>query len=216
MRRVEDLRARQIQARYDAETIGKDLKEARIRAEAFQKLMSERNQRAESVRAEEARHSELRGRIDGIAATRKEIEEAAGSLGKIEGDLPLQQRELLQREKEAAEAKSSMEDIRKERPAIDAARVLADKSRQFVDNTRSLADLDELLQKITAAGEALNRHKQERAELVAPDEKVLRAIRGAMKKRDEAQLRIDASLITLEIVPRDKRKVDNRIRRGAW
>lgn len=201
VRRVEDLRARQTQARYDAETIGKQLKETRIRAEAYQKLTSERNQRAESVRAEEARHNELKERIDGIAAAKKDLQEAMASLGKIEGELPLQERELLQREKEAAEAKSALEDIRKERPNIDAARVLAEQAKQFADNAGKLADLKELLRKITAAQEALNGHRKERAELVAPDEKTLRAIRGAMKKRDEARLRIEASLITLEVVP---------------
>jgi DNA repair exonuclease SbcCD ATPase subunit len=206
-RRVEDLRARRTQARYDAEAIGKELKEARIRADSFQRLTSERNQRAESVKAEEARHSELKGRIEGIAAIRKEIKEATESLRRIEGDLPLQQRELLHREKEAAEAKSVLEDVRKERPTIDAARALAEQARQFVDNTRALADLDGLLQKITAAQEALNRRKKKRAELVAPDDKTLKAIRKAMKKRDEAQLRIDASLITLEVVPEKRGKL---------
>jgi DNA repair exonuclease SbcCD ATPase subunit len=206
-RRVEDLRARRTQARYDADAISKELKEARARADSFQKLTSERSQRAESVKAEEAKHSELKERIQGIAAARKELKEATESLRKIEGDLPLQQRELLNREKEAAEAKSALEDVRKERPTIDAARALAEQARQFVDNTRALADLDGLLQKITAAQEALNRRKKERAELVAPDEKTLRAIRKAMKKRDEAQLRIDASLITLEVVPEKSGKL---------
>lgn len=78
-RRVEDLRARRTQARYDAEAISKELKEARIRADSFQKLTSERSQRAESVKAEEAKHSELKGRIEGIAAVRKEIKEATES-----------------------------------------------------------------------------------------------------------------------------------------
>jgi hypothetical protein len=199
--RVEDLRARRTQARYDAEAIGKELKETRTRADAFQKLTSERNQRAESVKAEEARHSDLSQRIQGITAARSEIKKATEALSQIEGDLPLQQRELLQREKEAAEAKSALEDVRKERPTIDAARVLAEQACQFVDNTRALADLDGLLRKITVAQDGLDRRKKERAELVAPDGKTLKAIRDATRKRDEAQLRVEASLITLEIVP---------------
>ena len=206
-RRVEDLRARRTQARYDAEAINKELKDALNRAESFRKLTSERNQRAESVKAEEAKHSELNQRIQGIAAAITEVKKATESLRRIENDLPLQQRELLQREKEAAEAKSALEDVRKERPTIDAARALAEQARQFVDNTRTLADLDGLLQKITAAQEALDRRKKERAELVAPDDKTLKAIRKAMKKRDEAQLRIDASLITLEVVPEKSGKL---------
>ena len=206
-RRVEDLRARRTQARYYADAISKELKESRSRSDSFQRLTSERSQRDERVKAEEAKHSELKERIQGIAAARKELKEAVESLRKIEGDLPLQQRELLNREKESSEAKSALEDVRKERPTIDAARALAEQARQSVDNTRALADLDGLLQKIIAAQEALDRRKKERAELVAPDDKTLRAIRKAMKKRDEAQLRIDASLITLEVVPEKSGKL---------
>jgi len=206
-RRVEDLRARRTQAGYHAEAIGKELKEARIRAESFQKLASERNQRAESANAEEARHSELNQRIQGITAARKALKEATESLGRIEGDLPLQQRELLDREKEATQAKSALEDVRKERPEIDAARALAEQARQFVDNTRALADLDGILRKIATAQEVLDRRKKERAELVAPDGKTLKAIRDATRKRDDAQLRIEASLITLEVVPEKSGKL---------
>jgi len=202
-RRVEDLRARLTQARYDAEGISKELKEARSRADSFQKLTFEKSQRAERVKAAEAQHGELNQRIQSIAAARKELKEAAESLRKIEGDLPLQQRELLEREKEAEEAKSALEDVRKERPSIEAARELAEQARRFIENTKTLADLDRLLKKIITAQEALNMRRKERTELVAPDDKTLRAIRKAMNKRDEAQLRIDASLITMEVVPEE-------------
>ena len=100
-----------------------------------------------------------------------------------------------------------MEDVRKERPKVDAARELAEQARQFVDNTKALAALDGELQKITAALEALNKRKKERAELVAPDDKAMKAIRKAVKKRDEAQLRIETSLITLEVVPEKSGKL---------
>jgi hypothetical protein len=119
----------------------------------------------------------------------------------MEGDLPLHQRELRQREKEAALAMSTLEDARKERPKVDAARELAEQARQFVENTTVLAALDAELQKITAALEALDQRKKERAEQLAPDDNAMRAIRRAVKKRDEAQLLIKASLITLEVVP---------------
>lgn len=206
-RKVEDLRARQIQARFDAEAIGKELKEARSKADAYQKLTSERDQRVETAKAEEAKHNELKERIDAIAATRKELAGAIESLRRIEKDLPLQERELQQYEKEAEEVKSLLENVRKERPAVDAARELADRARQFADNARNLTGLEALLQHITNAGEALDKHGKERAELTAPDEKMLRAIRDAMKKRDEAKLRTEASLIKLEIAPHIDRKI---------
>jgi hypothetical protein len=206
-RRVEELRATRAQARHDAEAIGKELAKARSRADSYRELTSESKQRVESVKAEEARNTDLRRRMEDIVNTKREIKQATDSLRRIEDNLPLQQRELLQREKEAAGTKSAVEDARKERPKVDAARELAEQARQFLDNTKALTALDGELQKITTALEALDRRKKERAELVAPDDKAMRAIRKAVKKRDEAQLRIETSLITLEVVPEKSGKL---------
>ena len=49
---------------------------------------------------------------------------------------------------------------------------------------------------------------QKRNAFVAPDAKVLRAVRKAIKDRDDAQVRIEASLITLEIVPKKAGSVE--------
>jgi len=200
-RRVEDLRARRAQARRDEQRLGEEMKQARARAESFRELMSERNERTARAGEQEAKHADLKRRMDEIVNTRGEIKKAADSLQKMVGDLPLHQRELRQREKEAAGAKSALENVRSERPKVDAARELAEQARQFVENARALAALDAELQKITTALEALNRRKRERAEHVAPDDNAMRAIRRVVKKRDEAQLLIEASLITLEVVP---------------
>jgi DNA repair exonuclease SbcCD ATPase subunit len=206
-RRVEDLRAMGRQARRDAEAMAKELREARIRAESFQKLTLERNERAARAGEEEAKYADLKRRIDDIDSARREIKKATESLQKMEGDLPLHERELRQRQKEAAGAKSALENVRNERPKVDAARELAEQARQFVENAKALAALDTEIRKITAALEALDRRKKEWAELAAPDDKAMKAIRKAAKKRDEAQLLIEASLITLEVVPEKSGKL---------
>ncbi len=199
-RRVEELRATGAQARYDAEAIGKVLRDARARAELFQNLTSEKNERAARASEEEARYADLKRRIEDIATFRREMAEVARSIGKIESDLPLHERELRQRDREAEDARSALEDARQGRPKVDAAWELAELARLFADNTKALAALEGTLEKITAALEALDKRKKDRGELVAPDDKTLSAIRKAMKKRDEAQLLIDSSLITLEVV----------------
>lgn len=199
--RVEDLKAARAQARHDAEVVAGELREARARADVFQKLTSEKARREEGARAEEARHSELKGRMEAIAAIRKEIRDSAAALRGIEADLPAHQRELQQREQEAAAARSALEDVRKERPAVDARGELAEQARQFSDGARTLSDLDRLLGSIAAAELTLGSLRRERTELLAPDDKTLKAIRSAMRRRDEAHLMIESSLITLEVVP---------------
>ncbi len=199
-RRVEELRAARAQARYDAEAIGEVLKGTRDRAELFQKLTSDRNRGEESLKAEEARYADLKRRMEDIAASRTEMAEVAGSIREIETDLPLHERELRQRDREAEEARSSLEDARRDRPKVDAARELAEQARLFAENARALDALEDTLRKVAAALEALDQRKRERGELVAPDDSTLNAIRKAVKKRDEAQILIESSLIALEVV----------------
>lgn len=200
-RLVEDLRAARTQAGYDAEAIGKELKEARARAGAFQKLASEKKETAARAREEEARHTDLKRRVEDIAGARKGIAEAAAALGRMEEDLPLHERLLRQREKEEAEARSALEDARRGRPGVDAARELAEQAREFADNNAALEALAAEVAKIAAAQEDQGKWKKERAELVAPDQGRLKAIRQAVKKRDEARLLVGRSLITLQVVP---------------
>ncbi len=200
-RRVEDLRARRNQAKYYAETITKTLQECRSQAESYRGLLSERAQREEKLKAAEAQHTELKQRIEQIRTAREELKTANGSLRELEETAPLQALEIQSREKEAADSKAALEDARKERQAVDDAREIAEQAHSFLESSRALTDLNGTIQKITHAQETLASLRKERSDLVAPDAKGLRAIRKVIRKRDECQVRIDASLITLEVVP---------------
>jgi len=203
-RRVEDLRARRAQARHDAEAITKTLKEARARADSYKALLSEKKERTQRQKAAEAQYNELKQRIDAVKAARRELGKAQESLRKLEASMPLQMREVANREEQAAEMKAALEDARKGRQAVDDAQENAEQARRFLQAQKMLGNIDDRLTKIAKAQKALATHKRERARLVAPDAKVLRAVRKAIKGRDEAQVRIDAALTTLEIVPKKK------------
>jgi len=203
-RKIEDLQAREVQAKRDAEEIIKTLKEARTEAESYKALLSEKKQRAAQLEAAEAQYNELKQRLDTIKSLRKELEEKRKQMHKLQADLPVRAREVESREKEAAEAKAALEDVRKGRQAVDDAQEVAEEARRFLEGLKRLADIDDRLEKVAKAHKELTSRKKEYAEFLAPNAKSLRAIRKAVKERDEAQLRIDASLITLEIVPEKK------------
>lgn len=207
-RRVEDLRARRNQAKYYAETITKTLQECRSQAESYRGLLSEKVQREEKRKAAEAQHTGVKERIEQIEAARGELKTANGLLHELEETTPLQVLEIQSREKEAADSKAVLEDARKERQAVDDAREIAEQARNFLENSGTLTDLKGAIQKITHAQEDLALLKKERSDLVAPDVKDLRAIRKVIKKRDECRVLIDASLITLEIVPKTESSLE--------
>jgi DNA repair exonuclease SbcCD ATPase subunit len=207
-RRVEELQARRAQARHDADEITKALRDARAVADAYRKLVAERDQRSERVTAAEAQYKELKQRIDLIKSTETDLSEARKKLATLENEAPLKDREVQEREKEAAKRKAELEDARKGREAVDVASQLADAARRFNECHRELHRLEELTSKIKKADKALADCRQKRSAHVAPDARALKAIRKAVKDRDDAQVRVEASLITLEIVPQKDGSVE--------
>ncbi len=207
-RRVEEFQARRAQARLDADAISKSLRDARKTAETYSQLVGERAQRSEMVTAAEAQYKGLKQRIDTIRSTELELSEARKALTGLEGDIPLKEREVQEREQEAATLKATLEDTRKGRETVGSAERLAEAARRFNDCSRELDVLDGLIKKVKKTERMLGEQRQKRSAFVAPDGKVLRAVRKAIKERDEAQVRIDASLITLEIVPKRKGSVE--------
>jgi len=208
VRRVEDLRAKRIQAKHDTEIINKALKEARSKAEAYNQLVFEKKQRQSRLTAAKAQYNELKQLIDTIKDAREEIRSVKESISKLEADLPLEEQEVEIREKEAADAKAELENVRKDRQAVDDAQEIGEQARRFLENKRKMSELSDQIEKISNAQDALALLRAERAELVAPDKNTLRAVRKAMKDRDEAQVRIDAALITLEVLPEKEVSLD--------
>ncbi len=200
-RRVEDLRARRAQARRDAEGLTKSLREARALAEAYRGLVSDKAQRVDRVKATEAQHSELKQRIETIKTATKELVDVRQAIAQLRSELPSWVREVEQQAIEAARTKTALEDVRKTRGANEAARQRAERAGRYLDELRRASGFDDRLRRIAEASETLAQYKLERSRLVAPDAKMLRAIRKAMKDHDDAQVRLEAALITLEIVP---------------
>ena len=200
VRRVEDLRSRRAQARRDAEALTQSLHQARARAGTYTALVSDRAQRVERVKAAEAQYGELRQRIEAIKAMAKELSDVRQAVAHLRSELPAWVREVEQQEMKAARTKRALEDVRKTRDANEAARLRAERAARYLDERRRALDLDDRLRRLAEALGILTHYKLEHSRLVAPDAKTLRAIRKAMKARDDAQVRLEAALITLEIV----------------
>jgi DNA repair exonuclease SbcCD ATPase subunit len=202
-RRVEELQARRVQARHTADEITRALREARAAAEAYRRLRAEREQQAEAVKTTEVQYKSLRQRLELIRSTASELHEAENTLKRLESEVSLKSREVEGREREAAGFKAALEDARKGRRTVDAAAQVAEAARRFNDGKRELSRLEEVIARVNRAEKTLTERRQKRSALVAPDARVLRAVRKAIKDRDDAQLRLEASLITLEIVPKE-------------
>ena len=200
-RRVEELGARHRQLKLEAGELSKTLQAHRFRAEEYRSLKAQFSKRLGDLDKNEAQLGRLRQHLELIRSGERELEEKKAELARLETEIPLKRREVEQREKEAAAAKSALETARKNGEAVAEAEALADMARRFVELSRRREESGQRLQKIEAVEGTLEVLKKERAGLAAPDRKTLKTIVEAVQERDKARLLMDAAMISLEIVP---------------
>ena len=199
-RRTEDSRSRRHETKRYLDEIKKNLETARRDAEAYRRLVSEKDKRTSAVDAARARHSEFKNRIQQIHDSQTELESARKSLEVLEKELPLISTGLEQRAHELTLRKTALENARKDQPAVDAAAKLAEAARLYVDGKDEWQGLDERIAGIRETQKKLDEERQLHNAHIAPDDKTIKAIRNAIADRDAAQIRLDAALITVEIV----------------
>lgn len=198
---VEYLRGRREYAKSHLESLRVQRIEIQAQVDRYKALMSEKKQHEEQVKTAEAQYKLITQRMQHIQDVQRELKKCQEDLAGLHESLPLRQSELQSREREWTEARNAVEDIRKNRPVVDEAQALAKQAQRFAETRRQREDLHQLHQKVQQARQALDERQEARNRFLAPDSKTLRAIRKAMKERDEAQLRIESALISLEIVP---------------
>jgi len=199
-RRVEHLRALRAQARRDCDAIAQALRKARENLAAYTALKAEAERRKERAQAAEARYQSLARQVDLVAKTEKEIQDAERRVVALEKGLPLVERERESLERQAAAARAAVEDARKGRERVTKAEEEAAAARKYVDLRRESETLEKTLAAIEGAERVLAERRKARDALVAPRPEDLKALRRLVREREETRLKIDASLITLEVV----------------
>ena len=203
-RRVEDLRAARLQAKRNAAALAEELDKAREESKDYTALVSEKNERLQKVEATKAMHSELKQRVDAIAVAKKERSEAREGLTLLETNVPMQIEEVGRREAAVSVSKAALEEARLGREKVEGAESESKRAQQYLDASQKLTDTGKLLGDIRRVEKSRQELGYERNRLVAPDAKALKAVQKAIKQQDEAQVRLDAALITLEVVPEKK------------
>ena len=171
------------------------------KAELYRSLLSEKKEREALLQALEARYRQLKQQQESIRSAQEELREVRDSLEKNDRALPLQKREVEELQRAANETKSSLEDARLGRNRVDGAQETADDAAAFMGQKNQSAELTGRLQKIKDTSQALLQIKEERNRLIAPTARELSAVRKALIEKNEAQMRLENALITLEIIP---------------
>lgn len=200
-RRVEDLRIRRDRAASDESAAHERLEAARAQALRFTALTAEKNQRTAEVTRFESEHRQHESRARQIAERRAELSARETELQAAETQLPAlaEQAKVCGAEEQAAAA--ALQSARAEAAKIETLRVARDDARRFAEAQEKARLLRDTIAAVEAANSAVESARTEFAKCIAPDVQTLQKIRAAVTRRIEAAAKLDASLITLEIVP---------------
>ncbi len=200
-RRLEDLRAIQGQSRQEATALSGSVADADNRAKAYTALLAERRHDVERVKSTEAQAQTLKQRLDDIRSCNRELTEGRENRETLAAEVPLRARAAQEAANAALRAKAELENARAKRVEVDAACTTAEDSRIYNETQRSFSTLQERLDSARQADHDLAEVRSERGQVLAPDAATLKKIRKANADLREADIRLDAALISVEIVP---------------
>lgn len=178
-----------------------DLRELEKKAEDYQSLLGELHKREGEAKAAESEYGRLKAFLDQVSEARRELQDAEGKLSTLADAIPMLEGELAACSTELEKAKTEQAQAR---AAKDEGEVLMTRAREaskLAELEEKLAKLDGTLADAAAARSALEAAEAEKAGRVFPGLTEILRIRKVFSTLEEAKIMLDASLITLEILP---------------
>jgi len=199
-------RVTQLQSRYaecldSASRLTMGLKEARTLLIEYESIVGKRAERQQRKRAAQAEYFKAKQHLDAIQECLAAVALAGQDLKAIEGELPNASERLA---RARAVHQGTIENLNKalsEQEKASRASQQAALARQLMGHLETQANLRARIEGAAAAQIEVERCRGAILSLGAPSQAQLTQIRGAIRVRDEAMLRLESSLIALEIHP---------------
>ncbi len=199
--RLEGIRAERAQLAREIEAASGTLVEARRRAQEYAELTAEQQRRRGQSQAGEADYKRIVQQIEAIQAAAADLSKACGDRDTLFETLPRLRRAASEARAEAIRRKTLLENCRAGQSSVDAALAEAAQAGTYAAALLCIAELAPKLKQIQRVSQQVTGLRTDRARLVAPDKSSLKKIVNSAKTRDEAQLRLEAALIQIEIEP---------------
>ncbi|MCX5842148.1 MAG: AAA family ATPase [Deltaproteobacteria bacterium] len=207
-RKVEGLGSHLKQKNIEAGDLSKSVDKAREQADQFRALKSAEGAKRSDFEKIAAQYAQLNGRIGIIHDAESELDELKTTLIKLESELPVLERESEGMDKLRLEAEAKLDAARKGEEVVALAEKEAEEARDYFNGLLACDELGKRLRKIETAERSLAGLTKERSTLVAPDGRSIKTLRKLYQERDEAKLLMDTALLSLEIVPEIKGRLD--------
>ncbi len=196
---IEDLRVRAAEAQSEEQQLAVAEATAQAQATAYAALVQQRELAANQLKATKADAEQKRQRLEEIAAARREVTRWQEEVAKLQAAEDGLKGEVALRQKLVDDAAEQLKQVRAGRSAIDLAHRKVQQAERLVKARRQLDVDQQLLQEVNEFTQQQEVLQQQRKGIIAPDSKQLSILRKAFRDRDDARLRFEASLITIEI-----------------
>jgi energy-coupling factor transporter ATP-binding protein EcfA2 len=184
-----------------ADRVIEDLEERRLQLSQYEGLLLDKNAREQGKRAAEAEHGRIKQQVKAIQECIAAITEAKRELSIIDLELPISRAVVISEERAHLTAAANMKTAQANHAAAWDAAARAAEARRFVNLRDILANLLQKLEGVELADLEINRCRTALSAVRAPSQQQVMEIRAAVKVRDDAQIRLESSLIVLELEP---------------
>lgn len=194
---IESVRLLSEQSRRKLVDLELQQQKAQQKADDYLAILSEKERRIHAVQAAKAKYDGLNARVESIRAATEDARKCEATITTLQEQTEAVTREVGLRKADADRAHAALEQVRRERDAVRTAAKTAADAVQFADISRQLASLDERLTEVDQAQAELKSLAERRLGLKSPDARSLAQLQRAIKERDEARVKLDASLVNV-------------------
>ncbi len=209
-RAVEDARQKRGQARFEADALRESVAQTSQQAETYLRLQSELEQKRLTEQAAKERFDAIGNSLELIGSARAEIGQLQGAIQSGEalvGDLAVE----LQKATDAVDAaRGKRDEARRQRSSLDERTTEVEDARAFVEDSKAHQSLAARVEKLKQFEADLKKRREERAALVAPDDKTIHAVRKCLAAIEVAEAALRASLMHLTVQPKKKTTIHRK------
>ena len=201
-RHVEDLSARRDQASEDEKELLANLRKATEQAKAYDRVIARVEALETIAKAKESEYTDLRQRIDNIDTTRTEHNAAAQKGRELAGQIETLNAEAQAASRQLLEAKEVVAACQQQQRNVEQEKEVALRAKEFIEACEAVKTKGKLIDDIQELQRERAGIAEELTKSVAPDKRTLNRIRKVLQDRENAQTKLDAALIHLEITPK--------------
>jgi len=203
-RAVEDARQKRGQARFEADAIRESVAQTSQQAETYLRLQSELEQKRLTEQAVKERFDAIGKSLELIGNVREEISQVQSKIQSGQTLVSELAAELQKTNDAADAARGKRDETRRQRSSLDDRAAEVEDASAFVDDSKAHQTLAARLEKLKQFEADLKKRKEQRAALVAPDDKTIREVRKCLAAHEVAEAALRASLIHLTVQPKKK------------